>query len=143
MQVLEIISLIWKSGANIYLDPSDGRIGIKRQNLIPVEVMQAAEKNFNGIDTWFKSWKDANNEKIIILKIFMSFLVGNITESYMIGCLLIQMHYKCSMTGRLSLRRMDGQTCMKIIDHLKMMNRMRWQGRYMNVQLYMRREYRA
>lgn len=73
MQVLEIISLIWKSGANIYLDPSDGRIGIKRQNLIPVEVMQAAEKNFNVIDTWFKSWKDANNEKITILKIFYEF----------------------------------------------------------------------
>ncbi|AZR76063.1 hypothetical protein [Bacillus thuringiensis] len=70
MQVLEIISLIWKSGANIYLDPKDGRIGITRQNLIPVEVMQAAEKNYTGIDDWFKSWNGANNEKITILKIF-------------------------------------------------------------------------
>ncbi|WP_416808847.1 hypothetical protein [Bacillus thuringiensis] len=73
MKVLEIISSIWKSGANIYLDPSDGRIGIKRQELISVEVMQAAEKNFNGIDTWFKSWKDANNEKVTMLKIFCAF----------------------------------------------------------------------
>jgi hypothetical protein len=73
LKVLEIISEIWKSGANIYLDPKDGRIGITRQNLIPVEVMQAAEKNFNGIDTWFKSWKDANNEKVTILKIFYEF----------------------------------------------------------------------
>ncbi|PFQ42801.1 hypothetical protein COK05_24440 [Bacillus cereus] len=73
MKVLEIISSIWKSGANIYLDPKDNRIGITRQNLIPAEVMQAAEKNFNGIDAWFKSWKDANNEKVTILKIFYQF----------------------------------------------------------------------
>jgi len=73
LKVLEIISAIWKSGANIYLDPKDGRIGIKRQELIPEKVMQAAEQNFNGIDTWFKSWKDANNEKVTILKIFYQF----------------------------------------------------------------------
>lgn len=73
MKVLEIISAIWKSGANIYLDPKDGRIGITRQNLIPVEVIQAAEQNYNEIDTWFKSWKDANNEKVTILKIFYAF----------------------------------------------------------------------
>ena len=73
MQVLEIISEIWKSGANIYLDPKDGRIGIKRQELISAEVMQAAEKNFTEIDTWFKSWKDANNEKITIMKVFYQF----------------------------------------------------------------------
>lgn len=73
MKVLEIISAIWKSGANIYLDPKDGRIGITRQNLIPAKIMQAAEQNFNGIDTWFKSWKDTNNEKVTILKIFYQF----------------------------------------------------------------------
>lgn len=73
MKVLEIISAIWKSGANIYLDPKDGRIGIKRQELIPSKVMQAAEQNFTGIDTWFKSWKDENNEKVTILKIFYQF----------------------------------------------------------------------
>ncbi|PEP99938.1 hypothetical protein [Bacillus toyonensis] len=73
MQVLKIVSAMWKSGANIYLDPGDGRIGIKRQELISVEVMRAAEQNFKEIDTWFKSWKDANNEKIMILKIFYEF----------------------------------------------------------------------
>ncbi|MCQ6529860.1 hypothetical protein [Bacillus mycoides] len=73
MQVLMILSQIWKSGANIYLDPSDNQIGITRQNLIPVEVMKVAEQNFNGIDKWFKSWKDANNEKVTILKIFYEF----------------------------------------------------------------------
>lgn len=73
MKVLEIISEIWKSGANIYLDPKDGRIGIARKNLIPNEVMQAAEENFSGINEWFKSWKDANNEKVTMLKIFYQF----------------------------------------------------------------------
>lgn len=73
MQVLEIISSIWKSGANIYLDPKDNRIGITRKNLIPAEVMKAAEQNFSGIDAWFKSWKDANNEKITIMKVFYQF----------------------------------------------------------------------
>lgn len=68
MQVLKILSDIWKSGANIYLDKNDNRIAIKEQNLIPVEVMEAAEQNFQAIDDWFKSWKDANAEKTTILK---------------------------------------------------------------------------
>ncbi|QEL88518.1 hypothetical protein [Bacillus mycoides] len=73
MKVLEIISSIWKSGANIYLDPSDNRIGITRQNLIPPKVMQAAEQNFTEIDTWFQSWKYASAEKLTIMKIFHQF----------------------------------------------------------------------
>ncbi|MEH7216300.1 hypothetical protein [Bacillus toyonensis] len=72
-QVIKILSEIWKSGANIYLDPSDNRIGIKRQNLIPTEVMQAAEQNFNEIDAWFQSWKNGSVEEITILKIFYQF----------------------------------------------------------------------
>lgn len=62
-----ILSQIWKSGANIYLD-TDDRVAIKNQNLIPAEVMQAAEKNFQSIDAWFKSWKDAGSEKITLMK---------------------------------------------------------------------------
>ncbi|EKS8373836.1 hypothetical protein QC456_006480, partial [Bacillus cereus] len=54
-QVLKILSAIWKSGANIYPDPSDNRIGIKRQHLIPTEVMQLAEQSFSEIDAWFQS----------------------------------------------------------------------------------------
>ncbi|PET34318.1 hypothetical protein CN271_32730, partial [Bacillus cereus] len=73
MKVLEIISAIWKSGANIYLDESDGRIAIKRQNLIPAEVMQAAEQNYQAIDDWFQSWKDASAEKLTIMKILHQF----------------------------------------------------------------------
>ncbi|MED1010765.1 hypothetical protein [Bacillus mycoides] len=73
MKVLEIISSIWKSGANIYLDPKDNRIGITRQNLIPAEVMKAAEQNFSGIDAWFKSWKDESAEKVTLMKVFHHF----------------------------------------------------------------------
>ncbi|PEF63181.1 hypothetical protein [Bacillus cereus] len=73
MQVLEILSLIWKSGADIYLDESDDRIAIKRQNVIPTEVMQLAEQNFSEIDAWFQSWKDGSAEKMTIRKIFHQF----------------------------------------------------------------------
>jgi len=68
LQVLLILSQIWKSGAEIYLDKTDDRIGIKKQNLIPADVMKAAEQNFPAIDNWFQSWKNASAEKITILK---------------------------------------------------------------------------
>jgi|SRR5690606_27741485 len=68
MQVLMILSQIWKSGANIYLDEKDNRIGIKKQDLIPKEVMESAEYNFKKIDGWFKSWKGASAEKLTIRK---------------------------------------------------------------------------
>lgn len=68
MQVLKILSQIWKSGANIYLDKADNRIAIKQQNLIPSEVMQAAEQNYQEIDSWFKSWDKETNEKITLMK---------------------------------------------------------------------------
>ncbi|MFL7940790.1 hypothetical protein ACKA0G_10005 [Priestia megaterium] len=73
MQVLKILSLIWKSGADIYLDEMDDRVAIKNQKMIPAEVMQAAEQNFQAIDDWFKSWKNANNEKITIMKMVHQF----------------------------------------------------------------------
>jgi hypothetical protein len=68
MQVLMILSQIWKSGANIFLDESDNRITIKQQNLIPAEVMKAAEQNFQAIDDWFNSWKNVSPEKITLMK---------------------------------------------------------------------------
>ncbi|MGG0031579.1 hypothetical protein ABEX88_08080 [Priestia megaterium] len=73
MQVLKILSLIWKSGADIYLDETDDRVAIKNQKMIPAEVMQVAEQNFQAIDDWFKSWKNANNEKITIMKMIHQF----------------------------------------------------------------------
>jgi hypothetical protein len=68
MQVLMILSQIWKSGANIYLDKKDDRIAIDNQKLIPPEVMKQAEENFQSIDEWFKSWKDASAEKLTLMK---------------------------------------------------------------------------
>jgi hypothetical protein len=68
LQVLMILSQIWKSGANIYLDKKDERIAIDKQPLIPAEVMKAAEQNFQAIDDWFKSWKNASNEKVTLMK---------------------------------------------------------------------------
>ncbi|KIP29573.1 hypothetical protein [Bacillus thuringiensis] len=73
MQVLLILSAIWKSGANIYLDEKDNQVAIKKQNLIPTEVMKAAEQNYQDIYDWFKSWKDASNEKVTIMKTFHQF----------------------------------------------------------------------
>lgn len=73
LQVLKILSLIWRSGANIYLDETDDRVAIKNQKMIPAEVMQVAEQNFLAIDDWFKSWKNANNEKITIMKMIHQF----------------------------------------------------------------------
>lgn len=73
LQVLKILSLIWKSGADIYLDETDNRVAIKNPKMIPAEVMQAAEQNFQAIDDWFKSWKNANNEKITIMKMIHQF----------------------------------------------------------------------
>lgn len=72
-QVLKILSAIWKSGANIYLDESDNRIAIKRQNVIPTEAMRAAEQNYQAIYEWFNSWKDASAEKVTVRKIFYEF----------------------------------------------------------------------
>ncbi|MED1408058.1 hypothetical protein [Bacillus paramycoides] len=73
MQVLLILSSIWKSGADIYLDENDDQVAIKKQNLIPAEIMKAAERNYQAIYDWFKSWKDTSNEKITILKTFHQF----------------------------------------------------------------------
>ncbi|MCM3567877.1 hypothetical protein [Neobacillus mesonae] len=73
MQVLMILSQIWKSGADIYLDKKDDRIAIDRQKLIPADVMDAAENNFKEIDAWFKSWKNASPVKITLKKMVHQF----------------------------------------------------------------------
>lgn len=68
MQVLKILSLIWKSGAEIYRDESDGRLGINNAKNINPDAMKAAELIFNEIDQWFKSWESASNEDVTIRK---------------------------------------------------------------------------
>ncbi|CUB58508.1 hypothetical protein BN2127_JRS10_04549 [Bacillus subtilis] len=69
MQVLLILSSIWKSVADIYLDDRANQVAIKRRNLIPMKIMQAAEQNYQDIYAWFKSWDDTSNEKVTMLKI--------------------------------------------------------------------------
>lgn len=68
MQVLKILSLIWKSGAEIYRDKSDGRLALKNADRIPLEILKAAEPIFNQIDEWFKSWENALAADITIWK---------------------------------------------------------------------------
>lgn len=68
MQTLKILSDIWKSGANIYLDEKDGRIAIDKQNLIPADVMKLAEEDFQSIDTWFQSWRSESRDNITLMK---------------------------------------------------------------------------
>jgi len=68
VQVLKVLSAIWKSGAEIYRDESDGRLAINNAKLIPSEVLKAAEPIFEEIDHWFKSWESASNEDVTIRK---------------------------------------------------------------------------
>lgn len=67
-QVLKVLSLIWKSGAEIYRDESDGRLAINNAKLIHPDVLKAAEPIFNDIDQWFKSWESASAQDITIRK---------------------------------------------------------------------------
>lgn len=60
MQVLKVLSLIWRSGAEIYRDELDGRLALNNASLIHPEILKSAEPIFNQIDDWFKSWEGAN-----------------------------------------------------------------------------------
>ena len=68
MQVLKVLSLIWKSGAEIYRDESDGRLAIKNAKLIPAEILKAAEPIFGDIEKWFGSWESVPAADITIRK---------------------------------------------------------------------------
>ena len=68
MQVLKVLSLIWKSGAEIYRDESDGRLAINNAKLIPADVLKLAEPIFDDIDRWFKSWEQASAQDVTIRK---------------------------------------------------------------------------
>lgn len=69
MQVLKVLSNIWKSGAEIYRDESDGQLGLKNHQMIPAETMKAAEQVFPQIDEWFRSWEGASKVEITMRKI--------------------------------------------------------------------------
>ncbi|MFJ7950756.1 hypothetical protein ACIQZG_04410 [Lysinibacillus sp. NPDC096418] len=67
--VLHVLSLIWKSGAEIYRDESDGRLALKNAKLVPADVLKAANPIFPKIEEWFKSWEGAKSIDITIKKI--------------------------------------------------------------------------
>lgn len=67
MQVLKILSDIWKSGAEMNMLPT-GEIELKNYELVPDETMKAAEKVFPQIEKWFRSWANASAAKITISK---------------------------------------------------------------------------
>lgn len=67
MQVLKILSDIWKSGAEMNLLPTN-EIELKNNDRVPAEIMSAAEKVFPEIEKWFASWKDANAVDLTIQK---------------------------------------------------------------------------
>ncbi|OMC87438.1 hypothetical protein BK128_08405 [Viridibacillus sp. FSL H7-0596] len=73
MQVLKVISDIFKSGAEIYRDESDGRLALKGAKLVPVEILKAAEPIFNQIEEWFNSWQGASSVDITLQKILHQF----------------------------------------------------------------------
>ncbi|MEX3621885.1 hypothetical protein [Viridibacillus arvi] len=72
MQVLKVLSDIWKSGAEMNLD-SDGQIELKNHHLVSTETMKSAESIFREIDKWFKSWQGASSVEITLQKILHQF----------------------------------------------------------------------
>lgn len=66
--VLHVLSQIWKSGAEIYRDESDGRLSLKNARLVPEEVLKAADPIFPQIEEWFKSWEEASAPDKTLMK---------------------------------------------------------------------------
>lgn len=66
--VLHVLSQIWKCGAEIYRDESDGRLSLKNAKLVPEEVLKAADPIFPQIEVWFKSWEEASAPDKTLMK---------------------------------------------------------------------------
>lgn len=67
MQVLKVLSLIWKSGAEMNLLET-GEIELKHHERVPADVMKAAEGIYPDIEKWFQSWINASAVEITIQK---------------------------------------------------------------------------
>ncbi|MFG3613118.1 hypothetical protein [Rummeliibacillus stabekisii] len=80
MQVLKILSTIWKSGAEMSMLPS-GEIEMKNHKVVPPEIMKAAEQVFPQIEEWFKSWANAKPIDITIQKILHQYCGWTKNES--------------------------------------------------------------
>lgn len=72
MSYLKILSEIWKSGAEMKLSES-GEIELLHSELVPVEIMSAAEQVFDEIEKWFMSWKSATATQITMRNIYLQY----------------------------------------------------------------------
>ncbi|EJV41780.1 hypothetical protein [Bacillus toyonensis] len=73
MNVLEIVSRIWLTGANIYYDSVDGKLGIHRHELIDKELLTAAQESYSEIEAWFLEWNNESVENKTLQKILFTF----------------------------------------------------------------------
>lgn len=75
MEVLEILSRLWRAGAEIYRDKSDGRLVMKNADKIPPPIMQLAEQFGNEIDKWVSEFERMSVEDKTMFKIH-AFIAG-------------------------------------------------------------------
>lgn len=68
MQVLKVLSEMWKAGAEIYRDKNDGQLVLKNHENLSNDIMKAAEQVFPQIDEWFKSWENESKVNITMRK---------------------------------------------------------------------------
>lgn len=73
MQVLKVLSNIWKSGAEIYKDESDSQLSLRNVEKIPEEVLEAARPIYPDIEKWFASWEQASAADKTIMKMLHLF----------------------------------------------------------------------
>lgn len=72
MNVLEIVSRIYLSGANIFIDV-DRKVTINRHELIPKELLNLAQSKYSEIEAWFLDWEGESVENKTLQKILFNF----------------------------------------------------------------------
>lgn len=70
--MLKILSEIWKCGAEMSLG-DDGKIELKKHQLVPAELMRIAEQDFSDIEKWFISWKNATPVQLTLWKSYQQY----------------------------------------------------------------------
>ena len=70
--VFLVLSQIWKSGAEIYQDESDGKLALKNADKVPETVLKAAEPIFDEIDSYFKSVEGMNKVDTTVWKMIVA-----------------------------------------------------------------------
>ena len=62
MNALKVIVELWKAGAKIEVDKSDGALILRNHEKVPADVMKNAEVVFNEIEQWVKTWESETPE---------------------------------------------------------------------------------